>query len=90
MAISIKLDDELEHRVRRLAQQRQLSAHSLMREAIEQYVAREAARENLGEEAGASWTAFQATGRHLTGEEVRAWLDTWGTESETSMPECHE
>jgi hypothetical protein len=25
----------------------------------------------------------------LTGQEVRTWLNTWGTEDEKAMPECH-
>lgn len=53
-----------------------------MLEAIQQYVDRE--------EALASWASYKETGRHLTGEEVRAWLDTWGTDAEGPVPECHE
>ena len=67
MATSIKLDDDLANRVRRLAGLRQRSPHWLMREAIRQYVAREEARESFRQEALASWSAYQETGRHLTG-----------------------
>ena len=90
MATSIKLDDELSTRVRRLALQRQRSPHWIMREAIREYVNREEARESFCQEAMASWLAYKETGRHLTGEEVRAWLNTWGTETEAEPPECHE
>src|SRR5277367_1478114 len=27
---------------------------------------------------------------HLTGEETRAWLRTWGTDAETEAPPCHD
>jgi predicted transcriptional regulator len=90
MATSIKLDDDLANRVRRLAGLRQRSPHWLMREAIRQYVAREEARESFRQEALASWSAYQETGRHLTGAEARTWLATWGTDAETGPPECHE
>jgi len=90
MATSIKLDDELNNRVRRLALQRQRSPHWIMREAIRDYVTREEARESFRQEAMASWLAYNETGQHLTGEEVRAWLNTWGTETEAEPPECHE
>ena len=50
----------------------------------------EEARESFCQEAMASWLAYKETGRHLTGEEVRAWLNTWGTETEAEPPECHE
>jgi predicted transcriptional regulator len=90
MATSLKIDDALKARVQRLAGLRQRSAHWIMREAIAQYVAREEARESFKQEAVASWTAYRETGRHLTGQEVRTWLTTWGTEAETALPECHE
>jgi predicted transcriptional regulator len=90
MATSIKIDDDLKGRVQRLADLRRRSAHWIMREAIAQYVAREEARESFRQEAMASWTAYQETSRHLTGQELRTWLDTWGTEAESALPECHE
>lgn len=62
----------------------------MMREAITQYVEREEARESFKAEALASWTAFQETGRHLTADELRDWLNTWGSEAETELPDCHE
>jgi predicted transcriptional regulator len=90
MATSIKIDDDLKARVQHLAGLRRRSAHWIMREAIEQYVKREEARENFKQEALASWAAYQETGRHLTGQEVRAWLNTWGTDDDKAVPECHE
>jgi predicted transcriptional regulator len=90
MATSIKIDDALKSRIQNLAGIRQRSAHWLMREAISQYIEREEARESFKQEALASWTAYQETGQHLTGEEVRSWLNTWGTEAETQLPKCHE
>ena len=90
MATSIKIDDELKDRIQHLADLRQRSAHWIMREAIAQYVGREEARESFKQEALASWAVYQETGRHLTGKEVRAWLNEWGTEAETELPQCHE
>jgi predicted transcriptional regulator len=90
MANSLKIDDELKGRVQHLASLRHRSPHSIMREAIRQYVEREEAREGFKHEAMASWVAYQETGRHLTGQEVRAWLQTWGTDREAELPECHE
>lgn len=88
MATSIKIDDKLKDRVQHLAGLRQRSAHWIMREAIAQYVDREEARESFKQEALASWKAYQETGMHLTGQEVSAWLNTWGTEAEKAFPEC--
>lgn len=86
---SLKLDPEIKERVQRLAAARDRSAHWLMREAILQYVEREERREQFKQEALASWAQYKETGRHLTGDEIREWLRTWGTEAETALPPCH-
>jgi len=89
MATSLKIEDTLKVRVQHLASQRRRSAHWIMLEAIQQYVEREEARENFKQEALASWATYQETGQHLTGQEVRTWLNTWGTEDGKAVPECH-
>ena len=90
MATSVKLDDAMLDRVRNLAGLRERTPHWIMREAICQYVEREEVRESFEREALASWTAYQETGRHLSGGEIRSWLETWGTDLEVELPECHE
>jgi predicted transcriptional regulator len=90
MATSLKIGDTLKARVQQLASQRRRSPHWIMLEAIQQYVEREEARESFKQEALASWAAYKETGRHLTGQEVRAWLSTWGTDDERTVHECHE
>lgn len=85
MATSLKIDDMLKGRVQHLASQRRRSPHWIMLEAIQQYVEREEARESFKQEALASWAAFKETGRHLTGQEVRTWLNTWGTDDERAV-----
>lgn len=90
MSTSIKLGEDLKNRIQNLANMRHRSAHWIMREAIREYIEREEARESFKQEALESWTAYQETGRHLTDQEVRNWLKTWGTEKETKAPACHE
>lgn len=87
---TLTLDDELEARIEKLAEERGQSADVLVRDAVSQYVDRvEKARAHFLREADESWEDFQRTGLHLTGEEVLAWLETWGTEDEKDLPECH-
>jgi len=90
MATSVKLDDDLKNRIQHLADARHRTAHWIMREAILDYVAREEAKESFKQEAVASWKAYQETGRHMTSQEVRNWLNTWGTDKETEVPSCHD
>lgn len=89
MAVSVKLDDDLRERIQSLAESKQRSAHWIMREAIRGYVEKEEARRSFIADAEAAWQDYQETGLHLTGEEVSAWLATWGTEDETDPPQCH-
>lgn len=51
---------------------------------------REEARESFKQEALASWSAYQETEKHLTGQEVRKWLGTWYTDKDAKIPPCHE
>jgi len=90
MATSLKIDDTLKGRVQQLASQRRRSPHWIMLEAIQQYVEREEARESFKQEALESWAAYKETGRHLTGQEVRTWLNTWGTDEERAVQDCRE
>ena len=90
MATTLKIDNTLKDRIQHLANQRRRSPHWIMREAIQQYVEREEARERFRQEALTSWAAYKETGRHLTGQEVRTWLNTWGTDDEQAVPECHK
>jgi predicted transcriptional regulator len=89
MATSLKIDETLEHRIRQLARQRGRSAQSIMREAVQQYVEREEARESLLQEALAAWAEFGETGRHLSGDELREWLASWDDEGPRPAPPCH-
>lgn len=45
--------------------------------------------QSFGAEATASWAAYRENGRHLTGQEVAAWLDNWGSDREGEPPHCH-
>ena len=90
MATSVKLDPALKSRLDHLAQARRRSAHWIMREAIQQYVEREEARESFKEEALQAWREYRETGLHLSVEETAAWLDRWGTEDETEVPDWHK
>ncbi len=90
MVMSVKLDQELQNKLQHLANIRKRSAHWIMCEAIRSYVEHEEARESFKQEALDSWTTYQETGRHLSGEEVYGWLQTWGDDQKSAAPKCHE
>ncbi|EAM8425611.1 CopG family ribbon-helix-helix protein [Salmonella enterica] len=88
-ATSIRLDEELKDRLKTLADDRHRSAHSLMLEAITEYIDREEKRSQYLRDGQAAWHHYQETGLHLTAEEAEAWISTWGTENEQDAPSCH-
>ena len=88
--VSIKIDEDIRNRIKRLADARQRSSHWMMLEAIRQYVEREEKREAFLQDGIRAWNEYQATGLHVTGDEVIAWLDTWGEENEQAAPVCHK
>jgi predicted transcriptional regulator len=85
---TIKLDDELHMRLRGVAEEKQRTPHWIMREAIEQYVAREEKRLRFYAEAKASWEQYQETGRFAEGTDVARWLESWGKNDEEEPPRC--
>lgn len=87
--IAIKIDDTTRDRLKRLAEARHRSSHWLMKEAITQYVEREEKREAFRQDALNAWQEHIETGLHVSGDEVAAWLSTWGTENEQVAPVCH-
>lgn len=90
MATSVKLGEELKNKVQHLADLRNRSPHWIMCEAIRDYIDREETKEHFKKEALASWKSYKETGQHLTGQEVRDWLQTWGTDKESEIPQCHD
>lgn len=88
--IAIKIDEDTRERIKRLAEARQRSSHWMMLEAIRQYVEREEKREAFRQDGINAWKEYQETGLHVTGDEVIAWLDTWGEENEQAAPVCHK
>ena len=85
----LDLDAKTQLRLERLAESRQQSPHLIMNEALLQYLEREEKSERLRQDTLDAWDEYQATGLHVTGEEVVAWLETWGDENELPAPECH-
>lgn len=87
---SVKLDDDVRHRVQRLATARNRSPDGLMREAIEQYVGREEQRETTRADALAAFRQYQETGRHVGAEEADAWLARLEAGDDREPPACRD
>ena len=86
---TLRLDPDTSARVRRLADARHRSAEGLMQEAIQEYVAREEALERAVDGEHPAWVEYQASGLHLTFEEMDAWLAKLEAGEDVPPPECH-
>ena len=86
---SLKLDTQTKERVQRLAAVRRRTPHWILREAVEQYVEREEARERLRQDALAAWNHYQETGLHVTAAEADAWLAKLEAGKRVAPPKCH-
>lgn len=86
---SLKLDTQTKERVQRLAAVRRQTPHWILREAVEQYVEREEARERLRQDALAAWNHYQETGLHVIAAEADAWLAKLEAGKRVAPPKCH-
>ncbi len=87
---SVKLNDELTERLKNLADLKRRTPHWLMVEAINRYIEQEEKRTALYADAMESWSDYEETGEHVTWDEARSWLQSWGTEDEQEPPKCHQ
>jgi len=87
ITMGVKLDEETRDRLKALAEARRRSVHWLMKEAIDQYLAREETIERRNREADAAWQEYQQTGQFVSHDAMSTWLDTWGTEQKGPCPE---
>ena len=88
--VGVKLPLHERERLKKLGEHKQRSTHWLMKDAIVQYLEREEAAERFKQETIDAWEEFQVTGEHLSHDDVKAWLETWGTDHETACPPCRK
>ena len=82
---SVRMPDELLDRLEKTAEKIQRSKGWIIKDAVKQYLAREELKQRRKEETLEAWKDYKA-GRVIDGDEVMAWLDSWGTEDEKEPP----
>lgn len=86
---TIKIDADTKERMKRLAEARHRTPHWLILDAIRQYVDREEKREAFRQDGIRAWDEYQATGLHVTQDEVDAWLGKLEAGQDAEPPACH-
>ena len=84
--VGVKLDDELQTRLKALGERCERSPHWLMKKAIAEFVDREEAAEQERQLLLERWNRYQETGESIPHEKVVKWLETWGTDKESPCP----
>jgi len=83
---AVKLDDETNERLKALARQRDRSAHWLMREALQRYLAEEERYEQEKTEDLAEYEDYLLTGKAVDNETVTSWLNELANGKKTAWP----
>ena len=87
--VTLKLEASYRERLKNLAAAKKRTSHYLMKEAIERYLETEEAQQVILTSVDESITHFEATGLHLTQDEVKRWAKERKTNRNVQLPECH-
>jgi predicted transcriptional regulator len=85
--IRARVDAALKNKFEDIARKQGQSSSHLLREFMVDFVSRYEEQERRREETLLAIESIEA-GRYVEGDKVFAWMDSWGTESETDAPEC--
>lgn len=74
-AIAVRLDAEMQNRLRALSEIRDRSTHHLMKEAIAHYLQREEALETEKALMQERYAAYEATGEYVSHDDMKRWAN---------------
>lgn len=84
--LGVRLEPELEQRLIAIAEAKHRSKSYVAKEALIKYIEAEEERERRHKETLEAWERFQETGESYSGEDVMAWVASWGKEDEKECP----
>ena len=82
---SVRMPDELLQRLEQTAEKLRRSKGWIIKDAVEEYLAREELKAQRLEETREALAEIQK-GQVIPGDEVLEWLESWGTEHEKTPP----
>jgi predicted transcriptional regulator len=82
---SVRLNSEVEVPLENLANKLDRSKNYLINQAIKEFVQRQSMEDARWEDTLEALSSIKA-GKTVDGNEVAAWLESWGTEEELSPP----
>ncbi len=87
--VTLKLDAGHRQRLKDLAETKHRSAHYLMKEAIERYLAQEEAEQAVLQSVDVEIANFEISGLHIELSEVKTWAHALKQNRQASLPEWH-
>ena len=87
--MSLRVTEDKKARLTALAQIKERSQHSLAVKAIDEYIEREEARLAYEQQAVRAYENMQATGLHVTADELKTWANSLNTSNPEKAPKCH-
>lgn len=84
--LGVRLDEQLENRLTKLAEKKHRSKSYIAKEALKRYISEEEIKESENQETLKRWEYYQETGEVISNDDMMTWLDSWGTEQEKSCP----
>jgi predicted transcriptional regulator len=86
---TLKVEQSIKDRIKRLADARHRTPQKVMLDAICEYVEREEKREAFRQDGIRVWNEYQMTGLHVTHDEADVWLAKLEAGQDTTLPACH-
>ena len=87
--LTVKLASGERQRLHAIAQAKQRTPHFIMREAITRYIEQEEVQQRFIAAAEESRKHYQATGLHITHDELSQWVDSLQANPQAKPPEIH-
>lgn len=86
---SIRIRKDQKTRLTAIAEAQDRSAHSIAVKALDEFIEKEEARLDYERQAITAYENLQATGLHVTADELKAWANSIGTSNPQKLPVCH-
>lgn len=84
--LGVRLDEQLESRLNVLAKKTQRSKSFLAKQALIRFIEEEERKQRENDLTLARWQEYQETGEEIDQQSVDQWLNSWGSEKETTCP----
>jgi predicted transcriptional regulator len=88
--LSVRVGTDQKDQLEWIAEKKERSVHFLLNQAVSEYIENERKRLEFYEDGRKAIEHYKETGLHTTHEEMMAWAESLGTDTELPLPPCHK